>query len=456
MKGLFKKLLACTMIGTMAFSFSGCGKSETQTASAGNTSAESTEGKESTDAAASAEGSKTVTLWTWDTATEEPVVKAFEAANPGYKVELVAIGYDDYMNKVQTSIASGTEIGDILLGEMGFRQRLFSMDILEDLSKEPYNFDSSQILDYVKPALTYDNKLVGLEGGINAGGLAYKAPLAKEYLGTDDPAELEKMMTSWEEVIKLGKQVQEKSGGSVYLFHSWADIQEVFDCFGDEPWTQDNKPTDYLLNKMPDERYKVLTEAMNAKVFDKSISDHYTPAMNSALAGDNHIFINAATWTSPFVIQPNDLEGKGRWRIMQAPGGAYNMGGAAFGIWKDSKNKEAAWKYIQWAFGTEEGCNANLEARGWTPPFKSFVETHDYSTAKDEWFAPQNIAEKFFKELGPKIKLRQPELYMNQIKAAFKIAESAILSEGADKISLERYKEIVVEDMKNNCPDLEF
>lgn len=455
------KRVLCFMIAVvmMAGIFAGCGgnnSSGAQNSSAGaSTAAASTAAAtEPAKSASPADLKGTATLWTWDKGTEDPTVAEFNKVYPNVKIDVLAVGYDDYINKVQTSVASGADIGDIILVEMGFRARLLNMDLLDDLTQAPYNVDPSKFLEYTTPITTYNGKMVGFEGNICAGGLAYKAPLAKQYLGSDDPAELEKMLNSWDAMVAKAKEVYEKSGGKVYLFHAWADIQEYFDCFGTEPWTKDNKPTDYLLNTMPAQRYKVLKEMMAANGFDKSISDHYTPAMNAAIGGDNHIIMNAATWTPAFVIQPNDKDGNGKWRIMEAPGGAYNMGGSLFGIWKGSKNKGAAFAYINWAFGTKEGAEGNVKARGWFPPLKEFIDSHDFSKDSNEYFAPQNINDKFIKQMSPKVKVRTPELYMNQIKEAFKVAETTVIK--SNDVSEARYKEILAKEIKDKCPDLEW
>jgi ABC-type sugar transport system, periplasmic component len=395
------------------------------------------------------------TLWTWDS-TENAVIAQFSKLYPNIKVNLVSVNYDDYMNKVQAAIAAGSELPDILCGEYNFRAQLFRMNILEDLEAAPYKLDRSQIMDYEIPLSSYNGKLVGLEGSITAGGIAYKAPLAKKYLGTDSVADLEKKLATWNDVINAGKDVQAKSGGKVFLFHTWADVQEIFDCAGIEPLTKDNKPTDYLLNAMPTERYNVLKSMIKYNVFDKTISDHYTPGMNNAIAGDNHIMLDSATWTSAFVIRPNDKNGVGRWREMVAPTGPFNMGGTTYGITKASKNKDAAWAYLMWSFATKEGAEANLALRGFFPPYKPAIQAHDYSKDKEDYFSPQNVSEKFYKLMAPAIKVRPAEIYSNQIKAAFKTVELAVLNDKNDSITLDKYKELVRKEIKNNCPDLDM
>ena len=80
------------------------------------------------------------------------------------------------------------------------------LDIWEDITKEPYNFDTSQVMDYLIPLETSESGIyVGPECP-SVAGLAYKRELAKEFLGTDDPKELEKMLSDWDSFIEKGKE----------------------------------------------------------------------------------------------------------------------------------------------------------------------------------------------------------------------------------------------------------
>lgn len=455
-KKIAKSAAAAMTLLMAASSLAGCSANPSAgaTAQPGSSSA-STSAASSTSSVSSGSSKGSCTIWTWDT-SEKDVIKKFNEKFPNVQVNLVSVNYDDYMNKVQTAVAGGSDLGDILCGEYNFRAQLFKMDILEYLDQAPYSVDKSQIMDYELPLCTYNNHIVGLEGSITAGGIAYKAPLAKKYLGTDDVATLEKTYSSWDSLIDAGKKVQQASGGKAFLFHSWADVQEILDCEGTEPLTANNKPTDYLLNTMTAARYNILTQMLKYNVFDKAVSDHYTPAMNAAIADDNHIMLDAATWTPAYVIQPNDKNGAGKWREMNAPGGPFNCGGTVYGISKSSKNKDAAWSYLQWAYHSNEGGEANLAARNFFPPYKPLQQSHDFSKDSNAYFAPQNIADKFYKQMAPNIKVRAPEVYMNQIKAAFKTVETAVINDKSNSITLDKYKAMVKSEIKNNCPDLDM
>ena len=160
----------------------------------------------------------------------------------------------------QTSIATGLKL-PTPVGGNGFRARLLNMAILENLEQAPYNVDRTKFMDYVIPIASYNGKIVGFDDSINASGLAYKAALVKQYLGTDEASELEKTLNTWDAFIEKGKEVQQASGGKVYIINSWAAVQEYFNNFGTEPYTKDNKVTDFTLNTRAEERYTLLKKS---------------------------------------------------------------------------------------------------------------------------------------------------------------------------------------------------
>src|SRR4051794_8127649 len=59
-------------------------------------------------ASSSGGDSKTLTIASVDQGSVEPVVKAFEAANPGVKVNLTTSGADQYQQQIRTQLSSGT------------------------------------------------------------------------------------------------------------------------------------------------------------------------------------------------------------------------------------------------------------------------------------------------------------------------------------------------------------
>ena len=179
----------------------------------------------------------TLTMWGWDDPYFEGITKAFNKKYPNVKFEYTPMANGDSLQKYQTALATGTELPDIGWAIIDSRAKVFELDMWEDLSAEPYNFDINEVYDYLHPKMVNSKGAVcGIEQCLSPAGIAYRKDLAKEYLGTDDPKELEAMFPDWEAFIEKGKEVLEKSDGKVYMWPGIADAQQFIREQGAVSW----------------------------------------------------------------------------------------------------------------------------------------------------------------------------------------------------------------------------
>lgn len=395
-----------------------------------------------------------ISIWTWNVDGTQLFIDNFNEVYPNVKVDAVAVTYDDYVSKVQMSIASGSELPDILQAEMGFREQLYQLDVLENLEAAPYNYDRSQLLDYVPDITSYEGNIVAIEDSINATAMAYKKDLAEQYLGTSDPAELSEMLQTWDDYIELGKQVYEESGGEVYILANWADVTDYMNNYGTEPYTEDNKVTDFCLNDRASLRYETLNTMLENHTFDTTITNTFTTGWDASFAEDHHIFYSMPTWSIVDGVERNDPEGAGRWNIIPAVGGSFNNGGTALGITKTSENKDLAWLFLNYTFNTMEGMEKCITSRNYYVPNKNLIENHDFSQDKSEYWGDADIYRVYMQELAPQIEIRKPEYYLSKIYNCYLAVDNEII--GGTDMTFEEYQDLLIERLKAECPELEW
>lgn len=107
----FKKVVAVLMTAMMAACLAGCGSGAASEPSADAPQADA--GSETGEQAADSEAGGdevTLTFWSWLPTTDqsEEMIKAFEEANPGIKIDYTRTEQDDYFEKLQVAMASGT------------------------------------------------------------------------------------------------------------------------------------------------------------------------------------------------------------------------------------------------------------------------------------------------------------------------------------------------------------
>src|SRR5688572_25166504 len=118
--------------------------------------------------------SKVLTLASVDQGSIEDVVKAFEAANPGVKVNFTTSGADQYQQQIRTQLASGTA-PDVMTvwpgnGNPGATYVLAKPGYLMDLSGQPW---VSKYPAGVKGVTQFDGKTYNAVFGLNGIGAIY-------------------------------------------------------------------------------------------------------------------------------------------------------------------------------------------------------------------------------------------------------------------------------------------
>ncbi len=148
-------------------------------------------------------GSKTLTLASVDQGSIEPVVQAFEKANPGVKVEFTTSAADQYQQQIRTQLASGTA-PDVMSvwpgnGNPGATYVLAKPGYLMDLSDQPW---AGKYPDALKTVTQYEGKTYNAVYGLNAIGAIYNVE-ALEKSGLEAPA-------TWSDVIPFCQAAAEK------------------------------------------------------------------------------------------------------------------------------------------------------------------------------------------------------------------------------------------------------
>jgi multiple sugar transport system substrate-binding protein len=358
----------------------------------------------------------TLTVWGWDDPYFNAMTAAFNKIYPNVKFEYTPVANGDLLQKYQTAIATGTELPDIAWAIIDSRAKVFELDMWEALNKAPYNFNISDTFDYLHPVMVNSSgDVCGIEQSISAAGLAYRKDLAKQYFGTDNYKELEAMFPTWEAFIEKGKEVQQKSGGTVFMWPGIGDARQFIGEQGAKSWITGNtvNATATLLRSI-----QLACAFRDSNIVDKL--EAWSPAWYAAHGEGKHIFTGCATWSIPFVIEPNDAEGKtsGHWGLMNVPEGNISWGGTTMGISKTCKDKSLAWTFIEFCTLSTEGAEALNSIGLFTSAKKPYTENAALKSYKSLWFGDQDLGNKFIGEIVPAIKIRPMNVDDNEVHNA--------------------------------------
>ncbi|MDQ0344510.1 ABC-type glycerol-3-phosphate transport system substrate-binding protein [Lederbergia wuyishanensis] len=297
----------------------------------------------SKDAGGKKSGKKEITVWSF-TNEGEYAVKKYMEKNPDVKVNFQHIPGDQYQTKLRSALQTGVNAPDVFATEYGFVRKFIDFPSLENLSDVSYNADDliGQQYEYVQAIETDSEgqiKALGYQG--TPGGFYYRRDLAKQYLGTDDPAEVSELISSWDKIFEIGKRVYDESGGKVHALSNWNAIGSVQSGNVTSAWVEDGK-----LVIDPD-RMKVLDLAIQAKEMNVlAMLENWSAGMWAAMQSGDVMFFPGPTWYLNFVIKENAPETSGNWGIAHGPG-SFSGGGTFYSIYSKSENKELAWDFIK-------------------------------------------------------------------------------------------------------------
>lgn len=331
----------------------------------------------------------TVVMWSWF--DKNKLIPAFHESYPDIDVEFVKFnGPADVATKVQMAVASGGELPDIVAVSYNDMGNLWGLDIWEDLSAEPYNLKPDMFVPSLLPMMTDPNgRLVGVCEKPGITGIGYKRELAKEYFGTDDVDEMEQIFSSWDAFIEKGREVKKKSNGAVYMFPT---VKEVFDLVylsGTESYLKG----DTLNLEAARRGFEFAIQMKREGLVDTM--EWEGPAHDNSLIQKNHIFGMMPSYFPTFKIKSIDKEKTIKWGLMTPPEGGVNSASNAWAIPKAAKNKDAAFKWLNWFAVSDEGTQAVRDIWPTFSPVKKRYEEPDFYSMKDEWFGGQDIFKKF-------------------------------------------------------------
>lgn len=153
--------------------------------------------------------------------------------------------YSAYQTNLDEALAQQNEAidddkVDIFLIEADYASKYtksdYVLDVIKDvgLSKE----DMSQQYQYTKDIVTDDGVIKGVTWQATPGLFAYRRSIAKDVLGTDDPAKVQEKLKDWDSFDQTAKQM---SDAGYKMLSGFDDSFRTFSNNMSAPWVIDNK-----------------------------------------------------------------------------------------------------------------------------------------------------------------------------------------------------------------------
>lgn len=428
-----KKLIALLLTLVLVLSLAACGNSDEDTKTEDTkTEGTKTEEKKTEDPGEAAEADdmkkyegQTLTIWSF-TDELKPAIEYFEEKF-GVTVELTIMPHEDYTQAIKPVLQSGVGAPDVYTAEAAFVEEFANNGFYANLSEE-FGVDAwaEEYTDYVfATGSDYDGNVRALSWQMTPGGLFYRRSLAKEVLGTDDPAEVSEMFSTFDGLFEVGQKMKD-AGYKLFpdtgAFRHFTNPEQV-------PWVDDNNKLQLPQSKIDffDYSMKLDKEGLTAEAGEWSpawFGGMYGPITVGETEEETQVFAYALpTWGLHYVLKtavPEGAEGgnplSGDWAVASGPN-SYFWGGTWLGVYKDSEKADLAFEFVRLMAHDKEFLEPWLNETGDVTSILEIQEAY-VEGFTEEFLGGQNHV-KFFVEAGKAIDANRITKYDKDIDALF-------------------------------------
>jgi multiple sugar transport system substrate-binding protein len=293
-------------------------------------------------AISSGKASGTITVWAMGAEGENlpTLTKEFESANPGVKVNITAIPWDAAHDKFTTAITAGKTpdvamVGTTWMGEFAATNAL---------DPTPSSIDKSAFFEGAQKTTEVNGTSYGIPWYVDTRVLFYRTDLAKK-------AGYDTAPTDWQGLKAMAKAMQTKAGAK------WG--------IGLSPGNGDLLPFAWSegadLTKDGGKAYNVDSPEMLSamKYFQSFFSEGIankapsaTPTTEPDFASGKVPMFVSGPWMMSSVEKVGGAGFKDKYDVAPIPAGSAGsssfVGGSDFVVFKNTKNRDTAWKFVQW------------------------------------------------------------------------------------------------------------
>lgn len=354
--------------------------------------------------------SNEITIWAWDPKFNikalEIAEKHYKTDDPDIKIKVIENAQDDIVQKLNTSLSSGTTKGlpNIVLIE-DYRAQSFLQAYPDAFHKLTGTFNVDDFAPYKIAPTSLNGENYGLPFDSGVAGLYVRT----DYLEEAGYTVSDLQNIDWNKYIEIGKKVKEKTGKYMLSLdpNDLGIIRLMAQSSGSWYLKEDGTTPNLAGNETLKEAFNIYKQLLDADIV-KPISDWNQ--LLAAFNGGEVASVPTGNWITPSIKAEASQSGK--WAVVPFPKiaeipssvNASNLGGSSWYV-LDIPGKEKAVDFLTKTFGSNVEFYQELVSEiGAIGTYLPAAEGEAYKAA-DEYFGGQAIIADFSKWTGqiPKI-----------------------------------------------------
>jgi ABC-type glycerol-3-phosphate transport system substrate-binding protein len=352
--------------------------------------------KKGGEASGKKDASKNLVVWSFTDELEGMINNYYKPAHPDMTVEYSMTPTDQFPNKLDPVLQSGSGTPDVFALENAFVRKYIESDLLLPLD-DVYAEVKGKMADYPMKIGTYNGHVYGMAWQVCPGALFYRRSLAKAYLGTDDPAEVQKYVANLDKFVETAKLLKEKSNGKCDIVSSSGDMFMPYKGARKQPWVVNDK----LVIDPAMEQFMDMCKTLHDENLDGRVgqwSEGWFAGMKGTLKDEKgnpvEVFCYLLpTWGLHYVLKQNSPDTAGDWAMCAGPANYY-WGGTWIAAYKNTKNPNAAKEMIKY-LATDDTFLTNYAKSSGDTVGNLNVQNALKDTFSDPYLAGQNHYKEF-------------------------------------------------------------
>jgi multiple sugar transport system substrate-binding protein len=307
-----------------------------------------------------------LTVWYFDKVSMASVIPLFEQSHPGVHVNFVEQPFGDMSKKYLAALAAKQGVPDVIGLDTSMVGQF--LDAGENLLAEPYSAGQlkNDFIDWkFNAAVTSSGQMAAMPWDVATGVMFYRPDVFEAAGLPTDPVEVAKALATWDDFIKAGQSIKDKTGGESTI------VGNEHDVFNAAYWQNGGNVVQDGNIVLVTEGLQPLQTAVKAKNADiggniPAWSERWAPALQSGKIAS----VVMGGWMLGNLENLIDPDGAGNWRVTTAPGGAFSNGGTYIQIPQLAEHKQLAWEFTRFLTTNTDALNLVFEKTGIVPAYK--------------------------------------------------------------------------------------
>lgn len=352
--------------------------------------------------AAPAELEGTLNVWAFTNEIRTMAI-AFEGRHPGVDVvyTMIPMTNGEYQTKVKA--AAGTaDSPDVVALEAAFVKEWVEADLLADLNDLLPLTEELKTYPSVVEVGSYEGVTKAYSYQATPGAFFYRRSIAKECLGTDNPDEVQAMVSDLDKFVEVAGKIQ-ACNADYFTVGTSAELFNPFLANREQPWIVDET----LVIDPNVVEFVKFAKLMRDSGYESQASqwtEGWFAGMNDTLVDANgtpkKVFSYfLPTWGLPYVLIPNSksdtTDTGGDWAMINGPL-SYQWGGTWVGALEGSPNSDLAKEFIKFVALDEENLT-NWATGVYTNEYLKAIDPEtpdDQAQAAGDFVSSQVVVEK--------------------------------------------------------------